>query len=235
MTDLHCHILPGIDDGAKDVDTSIALLRQEKAVGVKNVIFTPHFDCSKTTLSEFLKKRESSFEKLLESLPSDLGDLNFKLGAEVFFSPALRGVDLGKLCYTDTSYLLIELPFVQKPQFLRETLYDICCDGITPIIAHVERYEYMLSDLTQVYDLVEAGNLIQTNGATIADGDRLIRKMIDWDLIQLVASDAHSEHRRPVVFDLSYEKLIQNGNDVFDNYEIVASPHFPKKTIFGWK
>ena len=128
MTDLHCHILPGIDDGARDVETAIALLSMEKEQGVDKIVFTPHFRCDDIGLDEFLEARDSAFNLLMDSLPSDLkSSFDFKLGAEVYFSPTLSRVDFSKLCFTDTSYMLVELPFTSgvRPAFLDEILFDI--------------------------------------------------------------------------------------------------------------
>ena len=244
MTDLHCHILPGIDDGARDVETALALLDMEKAQGVDRIVFTPHFRCDDVSLDEFLEKREAAWSSLMSALPEDLkSSFDFKLGAEVYFSPTLSRVDFSKLCFTDTSYMLVELPFTSgvRPAFLDEILYDISSEGITPIIAHVERYPYILSDPTKIYDWVMAGYLVQTNAKTVVEGDKMIKKLISWGLVQVVSSDAHSLHRRPPMMDSAFAKLqldtlLANGDDIFDNYEIdVGEPHYPKQVLGRWK
>ena len=244
MTDLHCHILPRIDDGARDVETALALLDMEKAQGVDRIVFTPHFRCDDVSLDEFLEKREAAWSSLMAALPENLkSSFDFKLGAEVYFSPTLSRVDFSKLCFTDTSYMLVELPFTSgvRPAFLDEILYDISSEGITPIIAHVERYPYILSDLTKIYDWVMAGYLVQTNAKTVVEGDKMIKKLISWGLVQVVSSDAHSLHRRPPMMAEAFDKLpsdvfLANGDDIFENYEIdVGEPHYPQKVLGRWK
>lgn len=247
MTDFHCHILPGIDDGARDVETSIELLRMEKEQGVDKMIFTPHFRCDDISLDDFLRARENAYKTLIKNLPDDLKEhFTFKLGAEVYFSPTLSKIDLLKLCFEGTSYMLVELPFTSdiRPAFLDEILYTISSRGITPIIAHVERYPYILSDPTQIYDWVIAGYLVQTNAKTVVDGDKMVKKLMSWGLVQLVASDTHSLHRRPPMMSDAYAALKpeivswfkQNGDDIFENYEInVGEPHYPKKVLGSWK
>lgn len=243
MTDFHCHILPGIDDGARDVETSLALLEMEKAQGVDRIVFTPHFRCDDCTLEEFLEARDQAYKLLLESMPDDLKEwFTFKLGAEVYFSPTLSKIDLSKLCFEGTSYMLVELPFTSdiRPAFLDEILYTISSRGITPIIAHVERYPYILSDPTQIYDWVMAGYLVQTNAKTVVSGDKMIKKLLSWGLVQLVSSDTHSLHRRPPMMAEAFERLgddiKQNGDDVFENYEIdIGELHYPKKVLGWWK
>ena len=67
MTELHCHILPGIDDGAKDLECSLALLREEKNQGVESIVFTPHFNFEKISIEDFVTARENAYRQLSEN------------------------------------------------------------------------------------------------------------------------------------------------------------------------
>lgn len=91
MTDLHCHILPNIDDGAKDVSISLRLLEKEYADGVRNIAFTSHFNSERTTPDAFLQKRAAAYETLTAALPTgpEAMQFRFKLGCEAYFSQAL--------------------------------------------------------------------------------------------------------------------------------------------------
>ena len=251
MTELHCHILPGIDDGAKDVHASIELLRMEKKDGVDNIVFTPHFHCDRIDVDGFIDLREKAFGRLKEALKNE-PDLNFnmKLGAEVYFSPGLRDVDLAPLCFTDTSYMLIEFPTSHKPAFIKETLYNIQSIGITPIIAHVERYGYVLEDLTILYEWVQSGACVQINAGSLIRNDKLsalLLKLINWNLVHVISTDTHSVERRPPnmapAIDLlgrksgseTLDRIVTNGDDIFDNVEIsVYDLHYPKKVLGRW-
>ena len=93
MTDLHCHILPGMDDGAKDTTVSLELLRREYEDGVRNIAFTSHFNSERTTVEAFTVKRQAAFEQLTAALEGQPMQFDFKLGAEVFFSPGLCELD----------------------------------------------------------------------------------------------------------------------------------------------
>ena len=108
MTDLHCHILPGMDDGAKDTAVSLELLRREYEDGVRNIAFTSHFNSERTTVEAFTEKRQTAFEQLTAALEGQPMQFDFKLGAEVFFSPGLCELDTRALCMGDTAYLLLE-------------------------------------------------------------------------------------------------------------------------------
>ena len=123
MTDLHCHILPNIDDGAKDVSISLRLLEKEYADGVRNIAFTSHFNSEWTTPDAFLQKRAAAYETLTAALPTgpEAMQFRFKLGCEVYFSPKLCELDAKALCIGDTSYMLVEFPTTHKPHFIRQT------------------------------------------------------------------------------------------------------------------
>ena len=147
MTDLHCHILPNIDDGAKDVSISLRLLEKEYADGVRNIAFTSHFNSEWTTPDAFLQKRAAAYETLTAALPTgpEAMQFRFKLGCEVYFSPKLCELDAKALCIGDTSYMLVEFPTTHKPHFIRQTFALLQEQGVLPLIAHIERYPYVLS------------------------------------------------------------------------------------------
>ena len=170
MTDLHCHILPGIDDGAKDVSVSLELLHKEYEDGVRNIAFTSHFNSERTTVEAFLEKRAAAYARLTEALKEEPMDFRFKLGSEVYFSPKLCELDAKALCMGDTAYMLIEFPTTHKPHFIKQTLYALQEQGILPLIAHIERYPYVLDDPTLLYEWVAAGAYAQINaGALLQD------------------------------------------------------------------
>ena len=124
MTDLHTHILPGIDDGKKNVQTSLALLRSEYAQGVEQIEMTPHFNFENQTIKEFLQRRNAAARQLW--LPFRNAELPqyMKLGAEIFYSAQLAEVDPQPLCLTGTNLLLIEYPAASHPRGAEDVLYQ---------------------------------------------------------------------------------------------------------------
>lgn len=249
MTDLHCHILPGMDDGSRNVSTSVDLLDMLKEQGVENVVFTSHFLCEEETIDEYIERRNAAYKKLLNDAPKELIDnFRLKLGAEVYYSEKLVEMDLRPLCITGTDYMLFELPFYNKPDKLDEVIDGITSQGIFPIFAHIERYSYLMSDYKTIYNWVKSGFLMQTNSITIARHDDLSSKMIkliDNGLIHVIATDTHSINRRPPYMDeaLLYVKeklgeaaaegLVENGDFVFDGRKLTLNPRCPK--LHFWK
>ena len=137
MTDLHCHILPNIDDGAKDVSISLRLLEKEYADGVRNIAFTSHFNSEWTTPDAFLQKRAAAYETLTAALPTgpEAMQFRFKLGCEVYFSPKLCELDAKALCIGDTSYMLVEFPTTHKPHFIR----------LSPVVRYLVCFVYAIA------------------------------------------------------------------------------------------
>ena len=199
MTDLHCHILPGMDDGAKDTAVSLELLHREYEDGVRNIAFTSHFNSERTTVDAFTAKRQAAFEQLTAALEGQPMQFDFKLGAEVFFSPGLCELDTRALCMGDTAYLLLEFPTTHKPHFIRQTLYNLQQQGIVPLIAHIERYPYVLEDPTLLYDWVAAGAYAQINAGALLEPKlcKKLCKFIQWGLVHVISTDTHSPDKRP--------------------------------------
>lgn len=249
MTDLHCHILPGIDDGAKNVEVSLELLRREKQDGVDNIAFTSHFNSERTTIDAYIEKRARAFAALSERLKGESLEFEFKLGAEVFFSPKLCDMEAEKLCIGDTAYMLIEFPTTHKPHFIQQTLQDLQARGIIPLIAHIERYPYVLDDPQLLYQWVASGAYAQINAGALLDASvrKKLFKYISWGLVHVISTDTHSLDKRPpqmrAALDILAKKLgeevaqeiIHNGDELFFDQELDGSqPHMPKKVLGIW-
>ncbi len=247
MIDLHCHILPGIDDGSKNIEMSLQLLEKEKRQGVKAITFTPHFHPNRISLDKFVQMREKSFRALTAEPKVQELEIPFRLGAEVYFSTKLNEMELDPLCFSDTNYILIELSTEERPYGLTHTLTDIINRGYNPILAHVERYPYFTSDPTRLYDLIQRGCTVQVNAGAIIEGSAIVHKYIKWGMAQLICSDCHDTSRRvpnmKEAFDLvrkkygtDYVKWFQkNARDVFKGrYVDLPEPTKPRKILGFW-
>lgn len=201
MFDVHCHILPGIDDGSKDVQMSLEMLRRESEQGIEGVIFTPHFYAAQNDPHTFLERRD----KALHELESHLGELDnpprHLAGAEVhYFRGMSRAEDLEKLCIGRSDYILIEMPFRDwQPVFIDEIEEISTVLGLHVIIAHIERY--MDQDKKLVRRLVDNPNLlIQCNAEFFIEKKTASKavKFLKKGKIDLLGSDSHNlDERRP--------------------------------------
>lgn len=245
MTDLHTHILPGMDDGAKELTSALALLKQEALQGVRKVALTSHYHCEAESPDDFLARRERAFSELSAAAPADMA---LKRGCEVFFSPVLATIDVADLCLEGTNYLLLELPILQKPAFLQEVLMHLRSRDIVPLIAHAERYVYVHRDPALLAEWIDLGALIQVNAGSLTDrSSAFVRKLIKWGLVHVLASDAHSVSHRPpdlrrgldaVSRSLGAEKareLERNAGLIFAGERVpVSRVHRPRNVLGLW-
>lgn len=196
--DFHSHCLPGIDDGAADVETACGMLRMAAEQGAVSVAATPHFYWGQDTVESFLQARQKAYERLkphLEGLPP------VRLGAEVLLREGISRLDLRPLCLEGTDVLLVELPFAPPPGWLIEELENIIYhQHLTVMLAHLDRYmpwyskeqAEMLTDLSDV--------IVQINGDSLADRGvyRALRRWLPDAQRMVLGSDMHSTgHRAP--------------------------------------
>lgn len=203
MTDIHTHILPGMDDGSPDVATSMAMLRLEAEQGVDTVALTPHFYRDRERPERFLERRQRSTLQLAEALMAlpegERGKLpRILLGAEVAWVPNLPNlVDLTRFRIGKSCYFLLELPFSPWDDSMINQIYDLMGrTGLTPIIAHLERY-IKSQKPEHIEEVLALGVPIQVSADELcrpfSRGMKLLRK----GQAHLVASDCHNTGKRP--------------------------------------
>lgn len=198
LTDLHTHILPGMDDGAPDLETARKLLCRQRAVGVTRVMLTPHFYPSQENAGAFLSRRQQAFDTLLsiwnpETMPE------IRLGAEVRYSAALAGMDILPLTLGGSSYLLLELSDTRYPAHIQAIVSRMLTQGVTPILAHIERCAYFRQEPNRLTALIQMGVLAQVSAGTLYDRrDRHFSlACLENGLAHVVASDTHGLRTRP--------------------------------------
>ena len=203
LVDIHCHLLYGVDDGAKDVNEAIQLLKLEKEQHVDRVILTPHyregiFETPQTIMDEHYAKL-CLFEKEM-----NLG-IRLFLGCE-YHTNTRMVADLQEKrrpSMAGSQYVLVEFSAEDSFKKIRCQIYNLIMEGWIPIIAHIERYPDMMKDLNNVFECKSLGALIQiTSGALLGKMgwkmQRNCKKLIKQDLVDFVASDAHdTKNRRP--------------------------------------
>ncbi len=225
--DLHTHILPNIDDGASSVEEAVELVLSEKSQGVTDIVFTPHFSMDDSSVISFIKRREESFALLQEAISADYPDIgiNFHLGAEVKYNPHLLDIEIEDLCIGNTSYLLLE-PTTNSSFNLTETIVKMVARGITPILAHVERYHYLVNNERFLRHLSEAGAIFQLTAKAFItkNNQKAAKKLLKLGYADVIASDAHDlQNRKPCLGDAykvlkrKSESLINNAITVLEN------------------
>ena len=216
MIDFHSHILPGIDDGSKDVEESLKLLEMLQQQGIDTVVATPHFDPDKESVKDFLVRRQISFENLKPQLPVQTPVI--LLGAEVAYYEGISHLDeLSKLCIGNSGILLLEMPMAKWSQFVWNELKALSTvKGYTIIIAHIERY--MNAQTSEMWKrLRELGILIQVNAGFFNrfGSRRKALKMLLNGQINVIGSDCHNIDSRPPCMEQAFGIIRSKAGDEF--------------------
>lgn len=202
--DIHTHILPAVDDGAEDINESLELLAMMKAQGITDCIATPHFYPESDNLSGFINRISTAFKQLQEAISNK--DLpNIYLGSEVLYFEGIGySRSISKLCLNGCPVLLLELTDESITEKLFEDLLIIKNNmGITPIIAHIERY-HNAKKYRSFLKFLKANKIpTQINAASlfIPEYKRAIKKLITSGLAYVIATDTHSVNERPPRLD----------------------------------
>ena len=205
MTDVHSHILFGIDDGSRTISESVELLKKLKSVGFNNVILTPHFILDSTYNSNY-ESNIKIYNELKERLISENIDINIYLGNEIFIDKNVPTL-LEKNIITSlngTKYVLVEFPMHNKLLNLEDMLYEIRSRGYEVVIAHPERYDAFKEDYSIVDTLREDGFLFQSNYSSILgyygkDSIKLLKYMLKRHYIDFLGTDIHRIEKTYVI------------------------------------
>ena len=209
IIDFHSHIIPGIDDGSRDVETSLEMLRRSAGQGVGTMVATSHFYAARDRVEDFLDRRQRAWESLAAQMTEDLPRV--VLGAEVAFFRGIEGAaQIDALRIQGTNAMLLEMPFrpwTQEDVDAVDALINR--RGFDIILAHIERYLPMRDNRRYVDQLLEMPLRVQINAESLADWrqrGKLIRMYKDGHA-HLLGSDCHGLHRRPPNLNLGREAL----------------------------
>lgn len=203
MIDLHCHILPGVDDGASDIAESLAMARLAVEDGIRIAACTPHiYPGLYDNTGRSIRAAVAVLSAALEEAEIEL---HLVAGADVHMAPGLvAGLDTGRvLTLNGSRYLLFEPPHHVAPPRLEETLFELLAAGYVPVLTHPERLSWIESHYALVRRLAAAGVWMQVTAGSLTGcfgrGARYwAERLLDDGLVQLLCSDAHdSRHRAP--------------------------------------
>lgn len=194
--DFHTHIIPRIDDGAKDMDMALAMLRTARKSGAEKVILTPHYS-THADIGEFFSLREKRIRQLKDAMrenPEDFPEI--LAGAEVAFDGSLTDVDdISPLLIEGTDLVLLELPYTSWSSWYNNGIYDIIVKhNVTPIMAHIERYLDSPKDIEKLSTLASFGVKFQVNAPSFLShsGKKIIKALAENGLIWAIGSDCHN-------------------------------------------
>lgn len=194
--DVHSHLIPGIDDGAKDLEDSLNLLAEFEALGYKKVITTPHI------MSDYYRNTPEIILDGLEKVRKAKSDRGLKIEIDAaaeynLDADFLPKIEEGKLLTFGDNYVLFELPFLSEPPMTNDVIWKLQMKGYKPVLAHVERYGFWHQQWDKITALKDRGVYIQLNINSLTghygpDVKAIAEKLVDNNLVDLVGSDCHN-------------------------------------------
>lgn len=220
--DFHTHIIPEIDDGAKDIDMSLAMLCCAQEAGAETVILTPHIS-STENIGKFLKKRDKQVGILKDAMKKEWYPYpEILTGAEVLLDGALsEQKNVSSLCIEGTELILLELPYAPWNSWYNNEIYNLISKhNVTPVMAHIERYLKSPKDIAKLSTLVSFGVKFQVNASSFLSfsGRRVIRALAAEGMISAIGSDCHNMSRRSPDIKRALAAFERNFGDEFIDY-----------------
>lgn len=252
MVDIHCHILPNIDDGPATIEESVNMARKAQANGIKVIIATPHY-IEGEGYTSYLYNQAISNNLKRELLNKEI-NIEIFLGNEVFITPyVLKLLDNDDITTINkTRYMLIELPMLDIPCYVEQIIFDLRLKGLYPIFAHPERNLKIIENPNILYDFIKKGALIQLNLSSLEKGNKdkagkTAGILLENNMVHFIASDAHSSNKYNLslkhVFEVmsryteqknSEKILLENPRKVINNEKLTIDEpiRYNKKSIF---
>jgi tyrosine-protein phosphatase YwqE len=214
--DIHSHFLPGLDDGAENLDETLEMLRAFADWGYSKVITTPHL------IHDFYSHDENTIREkcawVNEQLAANGVALEVEAAAEYFlddhFMERVNAEDKSFITFGKHKFLLFETPVMNEPIYLKEALFKLRMLGFTPVMAHPERYGYLQYKFDKIEELVDGGLYMQVNIMSLSGyynkiTQKLAEKLIDKEMVHFLGSDCHKPKHLAVLKDAFKTKHYQ--------------------------
>ncbi|HEX2946630.1 MAG TPA: CpsB/CapC family capsule biosynthesis tyrosine phosphatase [Clostridia bacterium] len=208
MIDIHCHVIPGVDDGAKTVEQTAEILEQAARAGIRTIIATPHYSGELHRNGTVDRNFELARKEALRY------NITFLKGYEIKIRhyPAQMPEDYSDLTLGGSKHLLLELSRDRVPSYTLDLLYDLQLKGFIPIIAHPERCSRLEGNKQLFNDLIDMGCLMQVDAASIIGvngrgAKRFVKRIITSGNATYVASDAHDPSGYSKWYVKAYKKV----------------------------
>ena len=235
MIDIHCHILPEVDDGSRSLNESIEMAMIAKEQGITKIVNTSHYH------PDFRYKKGEELLKELEDfnnvLKENMIDIEVLIGNEIYYTKDLiKEIDeLDFYTLNNSRYILIELPTTNFPKDLCNIVYELKEKNYIPVFAHVERYREVQENPELIYEVINAGAIIQVNSHSILgksgkELQKVCNTLLNRNMVHVVGTDAHSSKRRTPIFldaykyvsekyskEMADDLFIKNNNAIINN------------------
>jgi len=238
MIDLHCHILPNVDDGPQSVEESLAMARLAVKDGIREIVATPH--SLNGIYSNSTQDIISGVAAFNEILSANGIDLKVQSGADLHLCQnMMQRIQNGEACTINNAgkFILLELPSQMVPNGVKDEIFALKLNGVTPIITHPERNAIIQHDPNVLYELIQMGALAQVTAMSVT-GDfgefiaNVSEILVRDRLIHMIATDAHSSVDRPPVLSDAVEQV---GELLKDYDEALSMVTAVPEAIFSGK
>lgn len=203
FVDIHCHILPGVDDGAMDVAQSQKMLRMAAQEGICEIVTTPHYKASRSRRNVSSEKIKQLVEELQQWLDNENIPIRLYVGNEILYNYEIDNLlEEHSVCSLAGSfYVLMEFSPKDEYAYIKSGVQKVLMAGYVPLIAHIERYDALRKRTERIEELIDMGAYMQVNAGSITGrgGWRTKRCVLRWmkqELIHVVATDAHDDVER---------------------------------------
>lgn len=225
-TDMHSHILPGLDDGAQEIKDSLEMAKKFVELGFTKLVATPHImaDYYRNTPERIFK----SLEVLKTALENNSIPLEVAAAAEYYLDETfLKKIATSNLLTFGENHVLFELSYINIPRNLEQTIKELLDAGYRPILAHPERYPYWHADIDNFHRVVELGCDLQLNTISLTGYyGKQVRKaaemLVDEKLVSFMGSDMHH---------LKHANALKEATHLAHVHELISSPFLKNKFL----
>jgi tyrosine-protein phosphatase YwqE len=219
-TDVHSHLIPGIDDGSTSLENSIELIRSLQELGYSKLITTPHI------MSDYYKNTSEIILSGLEVVRAELKKqgiaVELEAAAEYYCDSVFeKSIDQKKLLTFSGNHVLFELSYLNPPEIFETVTFKLQMEGYKPVLAHPERYPYWFQSYDKYNEIREKGILLQVNLGSLSGhygsgSKRIAERLIDDKLVDIIGTDTHKmSHielfKNKAVKETSLQRLIESG------------------------
>lgn len=231
MTDLHCHILPALDDGSPDAATSLMMAEMAADSGTGQIVCTPHCTAGDPGMATRMRRIRGAADLMNQILARERIQLQLFPGMEVLCTDRLAEdlADRRLLTLADSRYLLIEFDFDATDGYMWDCIQTVQQAGLVPVVAHPERYFAIQDDPSPVAAWFRAGCVIQVNKGSVLGrfGPRpaqTVDHLLEQGLAHVVASDAHGTRSRTTVLSEVRDVLARRYSPTYADVLLLRNP-----------
>ena len=229
FADIHTHLLPGADDGAKDMDAAMALVQRAYESGTRVLVLTPHYRANYRCNTP--QQLQSVFAQLCSAVQARFADVKLYLAQEIYYdAQAAEALAEGRaLGIHDSGYAMIEFSPKSTQAQIQKGVDDFMYYGYRPVIAHAERYQVLRRDKALLDYVLSRGALLQLNADSVLGSRgfaaaRFCRRMLKEGKASFIASDAHDLHKRPPVLQKCFAYVNQKYGEGYAHVLFYDNP-----------